>query len=119
MDFEPINGKHLAYPNKNTVVLLDIDSCKQTTTLSCDEVNADFSIVQYSPCGKYILATSLEGDIIIWNVASESISSTGKHEKSIAICGLMWNPKGLIFALQTMKIFKKIYLFRKWRNCVY
>lgn len=94
IDFEPINGKQLAYPDKNTVVILNVDSWAQGATLSCDNVTAEFSIVQYSPCGNYIVATSLEGDIVIWNVASENVVNTGKHEKSIAICGLMWNPKG-------------------------
>lgn len=94
IDFEPVHGEHLAYPDKNTVVLLNVNSWTQEATLSCDSVTADFSIVQYSPCGKYIVATSSEGDIIVWNVSSETVVNTGKHEKSIAICGLMWNPKG-------------------------
>lgn len=87
----------MAYPVKNTVVFLNVESWNEETTLSLDHVTADFSIVQYSPCGKYIAAVSLEGDIIVWNVASESCVNFGKHEKSIAICGLMWNPNGKLF----------------------
>lgn len=94
MDFEPVQGKQLAYPDKNTIVFLNVESWSQATTLTCSNVNADFSIVQYSPCGKYLIATSVKGDIVIWDVASESIVNSGKHEKSIAICGLMWSPQG-------------------------
>lgn len=101
IDFEPVHGRQLAYPVKNTIVFLNVDSWNEETTLSCDRITADFSIVQYSPCGKYIAATSLEGDIVVWDVASESVINTGKHEKSIAICGLMWNPKGNLYCFCT------------------
>ncbi|KAJ8931899.1 hypothetical protein NQ314_015168 [Rhamnusium bicolor] len=96
MDFEPINGKYLAYPDKNAVVLLNTDDWSQTSTLSCNEVSSSYSIVQYSPCGKYILATTEEGDFVLWQVFSETVMNISKHQKSIAICGLMWNPKGNI-----------------------
>lgn len=77
------------------MVLLNVDSWTEEATLNCDSsVAADLSIVQYSPCGKFLIATSLDGDFIIWNISTEMIVNSGKHEKSIAICGLMWNPKG-------------------------
>lgn len=94
IDFEPTEGKQLAYPDRNKIVFLSTDSWIQEATLHCDTVVAEYSIVQYSPCGKYIVATSVEGDIVVWNVGSGRCVNSGKHEKSIAICGLMWNPKG-------------------------
>ncbi|KAJ8971614.1 hypothetical protein NQ317_014735 [Molorchus minor] len=94
IDFEPTQGKHLAYPNQNVVIILTTDDWSQTATLVCDQVSASYSIVQYSPCGKYILATSDEGDFVVWDVSSQTVTNTSKHPKSTAITGVMWNPKG-------------------------
>nr|XP_023016671.1 WD repeat and HMG-box DNA-binding protein 1 [Leptinotarsa decemlineata] len=94
IDFESRKGKKLAYPNNNTVIILNVEDWSVDATLSCGEVSAPYSIVQYSPCGKYILATSSEGDFVIWDTASQDVSIVSKHEKSVAVCGLMWNPKG-------------------------
>lgn len=66
----------------------------QITMLSCEEVSSFYSLVQYSPCGKYIMATSEEGDFVMFEVETEVVSNISKHPKSIAITGLMWNPTG-------------------------
>ncbi|CAG9822132.1 unnamed protein product [Phaedon cochleariae] len=94
IDFEPSEGKELAYPDKNQVIILNVSDWSEKATLICNEVSAPYSIVQYSPCGKFIIATSLEGDFVVWEVGTQEVANVSKHTKSIAICGLMWNPKG-------------------------
>ncbi|KAG5888708.1 hypothetical protein JTB14_035773 [Gonioctena quinquepunctata] len=94
IDFDPTSGKKLAYPANNTVIILNVSDWLVDATLTCGEVSSHYSIVQYSPCGKYILASSDKGDFVIWDVNSQNVSIVSKHEKSVAICGLMWNPKG-------------------------
>lgn len=96
MDFEPVEGNQLAYPDKDAVVILNTLDWSEKANLTCGDVSTSYSIVQYSPCGKYVLATSEEGDFVIWEVSSENIVSFSKHQKSVAISGLMWNPKGTV-----------------------
>ncbi|CAH1099771.1 unnamed protein product [Psylliodes chrysocephalus] len=94
MDFEPTEGKHLAYPEKDTVVILQVSDWSNKNILKCSQVDSQYSIVQYSPCGKYILAASEKGDFVIWNTSNGEVSNVSKHEASLSICGLMWNPLG-------------------------
>ncbi|XP_050293758.1 WD repeat and HMG-box DNA-binding protein 1 [Anthonomus grandis grandis] len=93
LDFEPNNGTFLAYPLNNTIKLLNTVTWNDET-LSCENISADFSIVQYSSCGKYLAAATVEGDFVIWETCSNKVLKVSKHESSKAVCGLMWNPKG-------------------------
>ncbi|CAG9836570.1 unnamed protein product [Diabrotica balteata] len=92
--FEPTEGKYLAYPDKSTVVVLQVSDWSEKAKLTSDKVSSQYSIVTFSPCGKYILSSSLEGDFVIWNVATREVLNFSKHEKSVAVCGLTWNPLG-------------------------
>ncbi|KAH1012098.1 WD repeat and HMG-box DNA-binding protein 1 [Dendroctonus ponderosae] len=93
LDFEPKHGELLAYPLKNVVKLLNTTTWAEEE-LKCPEVDADFSVLQYSSCGKYLAAASLKGDFVIWETLKKTVFQTSKHDASNAICGLMWNPKG-------------------------
>ncbi|KAF7279193.1 hypothetical protein GWI33_007600 [Rhynchophorus ferrugineus] len=92
IDFHP-TGKYLAYPERNTIKLLDTESWEEDS-LNADNISVDFSILQFSKCGKYLVAASIEGDFVIWLVAQRKVYKITKHESSKAISGLMWNPKG-------------------------
>lgn len=65
-------------------------------TLSCTEVTADYSIVQFSPCSKFLAAASVVGDFVIFSLINNEVQATSKHSKNIPICGLAWNPAGNI-----------------------
>lgn len=117
--FEQVQGKQFAYPKKNTVVILNVDNWVEKTVLTCPEVSASYSIVQYSPCGKYILAASVEGNFVIWDVTTENIVSLSQHEKTVSICGLMWNPLGKIPYSESHKQLINIFFLRQWRNCLH
>lgn len=96
----------MAYPSKNAVKLLNTTTWTEEE-LKCPEVAADFSVLQYSSCGKYLAAASLEGDFVIWETLRKTVYQTSKHDASKAICGLMWNPKGNpLEAINPLKIVK-------------
>ncbi|CAG9772524.1 unnamed protein product [Ceutorhynchus assimilis] len=93
LEFDPKDGSTLAYPEKNTIKLLNTKNWAEET-LNCNEITADFSILNYSSCGKYLAAASVEGDFVIWETGNKNVFKVTKHESSKAICGLMWNPTG-------------------------
>jgi chromosome transmission fidelity protein 4 len=72
--------------------LLNTTDWEQSVTLTCSDVTANFSIVQFSTCGKYLVATTCEGDFVIFSVEMETVCGKSKHPNATAICGLMWNP---------------------------
>lgn len=93
IDFDPITGINLAYPHQNTIKLLNTTSWEEKT-LTCEKVSADYSVLQYSNCGKYLAAATVSGDFAIWDISTLSVFTVTQHENSTAICALMWNPKG-------------------------
>lgn len=65
---------------------------KKIKTLSCSDVDGDYSIVQFSFCGTYLAASSIQGDFVIFEVSTEKVINKSKHPNGSTICGLMWNP---------------------------
>lgn len=94
MDFEPVSGRSLAYPNRNTVIILNTFDWTNKLVLACPEIDSSFSIVQFSPCGEFIAAASDQGELVVWEIASQIIIDITKHSHSIALCAVMWNPRG-------------------------
>ncbi|XP_060519101.1 WD repeat and HMG-box DNA-binding protein 1 [Cylas formicarius] len=92
IDFDKVNGKYLAYPHETKVVLLNTTDWSEHY-LNCEDITSPYSIVQFSSCNKYMVASSIEGDFVIWEVLTKQIIKISKHEKGLSICGLMWNPK--------------------------
>lgn len=50
------------------------------------------SISCWSPCGKYLAASSKAGDILVFDVRTRAITFAFQHEKKAQICNLVWNP---------------------------
>ncbi|XP_008197856.2 WD repeat and HMG-box DNA-binding protein 1 [Tribolium castaneum] len=88
------NGKYLAYPENDSVVILDTSDWSQYGILKTNEVTNHYSIVQFSPCGGFLLATTLKGDFVIFNVSIKMVRGTSKHPNGTPICGAVWNPSG-------------------------
>ncbi|XP_044753645.1 WD repeat and HMG-box DNA-binding protein 1 isoform X1 [Coccinella septempunctata] len=95
IDFNPTNGCQLSYPDGSSVVVLNTSDWSEVCTLSCDDVTKPFSIVQYSPCGKYLAASSVDGDFVIWDVAEEIVHNVSKHPNGTRVSAFAWNPSGL------------------------
>lgn len=47
-----------------------------------------------SPCGRFIAGACRDGVIVVWDATSYQTVLTEKHPKSLAICGMVWNPSG-------------------------
>ncbi|KAF2895708.1 hypothetical protein ILUMI_10488 [Ignelater luminosus] len=94
VDFEPVLGRGLAYPNKNTVIIVNTIDWSSKSVLTCPEIESSFSIVQFSPCGQFMAAASDQGELVVWEIATQIVIDITKHSRSIALCAMMWNPLG-------------------------
>ncbi|KAK4875420.1 hypothetical protein RN001_011842 [Aquatica leii] len=92
--FDPVSGRTLAYPFKSSVIIVDTTSWSEKLVLMCPEVNSMFSIVQFSPCGELIAATTLVGDVVVWQVVTQNVIGITKHTKGVSLCAVAWNPSG-------------------------
>jgi len=81
------------FQSQNTIKLLNTTSWEEKT-LTCEKISADYSVLQYSNCGMYLAAATVSGNFAIWDISNLSVFKVTQHESSIAICALMWNPKG-------------------------
>lgn len=95
IDFDPVNGEYLAYPFEASVILLNTKDWSEEIKLTCDKVSNPFSIVQFSSCGKYLAASSIVGDFVVWEISSESVHDFSKHPNNKNVCAFMWHPKGI------------------------
>lgn len=92
--FQLPSGKLLAIPVENKVHLYERDTWSHVTTLSDDLITQPVNVVCWSPCGKLLAAASVEGVIIVWDVASTLCVERQKHEKGFTVCGLAFSPCG-------------------------
>ncbi|KAF5308706.1 hypothetical protein FQR65_LT06067 [Abscondita terminalis] len=92
--FDPISGRTLAYPYKNTVIIVDTTSWSEKLVLMCTELDSPFCIAQFSPCGELMAASTQEGDLVIWHVVTQNVLGITKHPKKINLCAVVWNPLG-------------------------
>ncbi|KAL3269048.1 hypothetical protein HHI36_008131 [Cryptolaemus montrouzieri] len=95
IDFDPVSGEHLAYPDGTSVIILNTSDWSEVATLSCTDVTEVYSIVQYSPCGKFLAASSIAGDFVIWDIFNETVNNSTKHPNNTRVCAFVWNPSGL------------------------
>ncbi|KAM4690958.1 WD repeat and HMG-box DNA-binding protein 1 [Rhinophrynus dorsalis] len=93
LQWQPKSGKLLAVPVEKTVHLYDRDTWKHSCTLSDDFITQPLNVVAWSPCGQYLVAGSVDGCIVVWNMATKSCMERIKHEKSYTICALCWHSK--------------------------
>ncbi|KAM4013251.1 LOW QUALITY PROTEIN: WD repeat and HMG-box DNA-binding protein 1 [Anomaloglossus baeobatrachus] len=91
--WQPKNGKLLAVPVDKTIQLYERDAWIMTFTLSDDFITQPLNVVTWSPCGRFIVAGSIDGRIVAWNVASKTCLERELHDKGFTICCLSWHPK--------------------------
>ncbi|KAK9890820.1 hypothetical protein WA026_012163 [Henosepilachna vigintioctopunctata] len=92
IDFNPVDGSQLAYPDASSVVILNSSDWSEAITLNTADITEPYSIVQYSPCGKYLAASSLKGDFVIWDISKGIVNNSTKHPNNAQVCAFMWNP---------------------------
>lgn len=94
MDFHPTSDLYLAYPLEKSVLVLNTTDWTEKFRLTADSVDANYSIVQYSPCGKFLAAASQDGCIVVWNTSTQTVVDVSEHPLCVAICAMAWNPTG-------------------------
>ncbi|XP_017778224.1 PREDICTED: WD repeat and HMG-box DNA-binding protein 1 isoform X2 [Nicrophorus vespilloides] len=93
IDFDQKYNKYFAYPDGNKISILNISDWNEAFTLSTDAIDSNYSLVCFSPCGNYVAASTLDGNIAVWLLRSQTIVGFEK-QSDIAITSLAWNPKG-------------------------
>ncbi|CAG9135627.1 unnamed protein product [Plutella xylostella] len=94
MDFEPKEGKYLAYPSNREVVILDTETWGQRMTFTHSLIKCAISQCRFSPCGEYLAASTVAGQIAVWGLLEGNCIGVIEHPTSHNVSALAWNPKG-------------------------
>ncbi|XP_053622607.1 WD repeat and HMG-box DNA-binding protein 1 [Plodia interpunctella] len=94
MDFEPTDGKYLAYPNNREIVLLDSTTWGQRMAFTHNSIKCSISQCQFSPCGQYLAGSTVAGQIAVWEVQTGTCMGIIEHPTSHNVSAIAWNPKG-------------------------
>ncbi|XP_039923184.1 WD repeat and HMG-box DNA-binding protein 1 [Hirundo rustica] len=91
--WQPGSGKLLAVPVDKVVELFRRETWDSQFKLSDASITQPLNVVVWSPCGQFLAAGSVDGNIVVWNVETQQCIERMKHEKKYSICGLAWHPK--------------------------
>ncbi|XP_034835904.1 WD repeat and HMG-box DNA-binding protein 1 [Maniola hyperantus] len=94
MDFEPSEGKLLAYPHNREIVILDCESWSQRMTFTHSTIKCAISQCLFSPCGQYLAGSTVAGQVAVWEVESGTCIGIIEHPTSHNVSAMAWNPKG-------------------------
>ncbi|XP_039757600.1 WD repeat and HMG-box DNA-binding protein 1 [Pararge aegeria] len=94
MDFEPSEGKYLAYPHNREIIVLDCESWSQRMAFTHSTIKCAISQCLFSPCGQYLAGSTVAGQIAVWEVESGTCIGIIEHPTSHNVSALAWNPKG-------------------------
>ncbi|KAA0710958.1 DNA-binding protein 1 Acidic nucleoplasmic [Triplophysa tibetana] len=92
--WQPRSGRLLAIPVDATVQLYDRNTWTHVSTLSDDLSTQVANVVVWSPCGKFLAAGTVGGNLLIWDVEAKLCVERQKHEKGFTVCGMAWHPSG-------------------------
>ncbi|XP_073683158.1 WD repeat and HMG-box DNA-binding protein 1 [Garra rufa] len=92
--WQPRSGKLLAVPVDMTIQLYDRNTWTHVSTLSDDLITQVVNVVVWSPCGKFLAAGTVGGNLLIWDVEAKLCIERQKHEKGFTVCGMAWHPSG-------------------------
>ncbi|KAF2974133.1 hypothetical protein EK904_004818 [Melospiza melodia maxima] len=91
--WQPGTGKLLAVPVDKVVTLFRRETWDSQFDLSDASITQPLNVVVWSPCGQFLAAGSVDGNLVVWNVETQQCIERMKHEKKYSICGLAWHPK--------------------------
>ncbi|RLU23684.1 hypothetical protein DMN91_003890 [Ooceraea biroi] len=89
--FKCTDGSYLAYPSNKDIVIVERLSWKELYRLKCPNLKTELSICKFSECGAYIAASSLYGEIVVWNVETKEVIGHLEHEQDTKITALAWH----------------------------
>ncbi|XP_053922789.1 WD repeat and HMG-box DNA-binding protein 1 [Cuculus canorus] len=93
LGWQPGSGKLLAIPVDKAVKLYRRETWDSQFDLSDKAITQPLNVVAWSPCGQYLAAGSVDGNVVVWNVETQECIERMKHEKRYSIHGLAWHPK--------------------------
>ncbi|OWR47950.1 acidic nucleoplasmic DNA-binding protein 1 [Danaus plexippus plexippus] len=93
MDFEPQEGKSLAYPNNREIIILDCESWNQRVAFTHSTIKCAISQCLFSPSGQYLAGSTVAGQIAVWEVDSGACIDIIEHPTSHNVSSMTWNPK--------------------------
>ncbi|XP_026497855.2 WD repeat and HMG-box DNA-binding protein 1 [Vanessa tameamea] len=94
MDFEPSEGKYLAYPSNREIIILSCENFNQRMTFTHSTIKCAMSQCLFSPCGQYLSGSTVAGQIAVWEVDSGTCMGIIEHPTSHNVSAMAWNPKG-------------------------
>ncbi|XP_009291161.1 WD repeat and HMG-box DNA-binding protein 1 isoform X1 [Danio rerio] len=92
--WQPRSGKLIAVPVDLTIQLYERNTWTHVSTLSDDLITQVVNVVVWSPCGKFLAAGTVGGNLLIWDVEAKLCIDRQKHEKGFTVCGMAWHPSG-------------------------
>uniref|UniRef100_A0A673FJR3 WD repeat and HMG-box DNA-binding protein 1 n=1 Tax=Sinocyclocheilus rhinocerous TaxID=307959 RepID=A0A673FJR3_9TELE len=92
--WQPRSGKLLAIPVDLTIQLYDRNTWTHVTNLSDSFSSQVVNVVVWSPCGKFLAAGTIGGNLLVWDVEAKLCIERQKHEKGFTVCGMAWHPSG-------------------------
>lgn len=83
----------MAYCNRTQILVVDTVNWETVNTLRYKSNTAEFTVCRYSPCGNFLAAGTVNGDICVWRVRSgEAIDVVNKDDvQAQPITTLDWN----------------------------
>ncbi|XP_025602291.2 WD repeat and HMG-box DNA-binding protein 1 [Athalia rosae] len=89
--FECKDGKILAYPLGKEVVIVQRTSWKESLKLKCPDLRAVLSICKFSNCGTLLAASSIHGELVVWDVKSGEQIGYITHDNKAKITSIAWS----------------------------
>lgn len=108
------NDEYLAYPHGKKIVVLEKSSWKELFTLTLSEIknvrqniillnknmvyytstyfSQDLSICKFSDCGTLLVASSIYGEMIVWDIKKKTVVGYVEHQQNAKITSLAWKP---------------------------
>ncbi|KAJ8681513.1 hypothetical protein QAD02_017305 [Eretmocerus hayati] len=86
-------GEYLAYPQYKEVVVVMRNTWKEAFKLRTTELKHELSICKFSECGTLIAASSVCGEIVVWDVDTKVLVGVVEHQQNAKITSLAWKPE--------------------------
>ncbi|XP_058806114.1 WD repeat and HMG-box DNA-binding protein 1 [Phymastichus coffea] len=90
--FETKSGKYLAYPHGKEVIIVERGTWKESFRLKSTDIKNDISICRFSECGTFLAASTVYGEVIVWNFESKEPLGYVEHKTNAKITSMAWNP---------------------------
>ncbi|KAK2582311.1 hypothetical protein KPH14_004650 [Odynerus spinipes] len=90
--FHPKDGSCLAYPHNKDVIIVERLTWKESHKLKCPSLKSEFSICKFSECATRLAASTVYGEVIVWNTNDMGLIGYIEHPQNAKITALVWKP---------------------------